>query len=425
MMTGRRLFLTVSLILSLSVFAQAQVPVIVQISGFGNINTVASSLGATVLDSIPDTKIYLLSLPIPVPSAITNLLSPLLSQLLGIQWIEVNTGITLPTVGQLGVFQTIGGIAPDWYKDQPAWQITGAQGALAYSRGSGVIIADLNSSVDGTHPALAGHLTGGYDFVVNKPTNYAVLNQSSAGFMDQSSAGFMDQSSAGFMDQSSAGFMDTLLLPLASGNPAYSHGTLCAGVLAAIAPDSLIMPLRVFDNQGQTDLFSIAKAIRYAAQHGAQVINMSFGTYTNSNAIKNSIDYANGLNVTLTASAGNNNTSNHPQYPAAYSGVITTAATDIADRKGSFSNYGSAVVMDGPGVSIILPYPGGMYSVVSGTSFSAPVVAAAAGLVRYLRTTGTTASITGSAVNIDAQNSQYAGQLGHGRVDVLRAVNPN
>jgi subtilisin family serine protease len=184
------------------------------------------------------------------------------------------------------------------------------------------------------------------------------------------------------------------------------------------------MPLRVFDDQGQTDLFSIAKAIRYAAQHGAQVINMSFGTLTNSKAIKNSIDYANSLSITLTASAGNNNTSS-PQYPAAYSGVLATAATDITDRKGSFSNYGSAISVDAPGVNVILPYPGGMYSVVSGTSFSAPAVAATAALIRSIRATGTAASITGTAVNIDAQNPGYAGQLGHGRIDVLEAVNPD
>ena len=54
--------------------------------------------------------------------------------------------------------------------------------------------------------------------------------------------------------------MDMLGLPLASGNPAYSHGTLCAGVLAGIAPDSLIMPLRVFDDQGQTELALEASA---------------------------------------------------------------------------------------------------------------------------------------------------------------------
>ena len=149
------------------------------------------------------------------------------------------------------------------------------------------------------------------------------------------------------------------------------------------------MPLRVFDGNGQTDLFTIAKAIRYAVQHGAQVVNMSFGTLTNSNTIRNSVSYALASNVTLTASAGNNNTT-IPQYPAAYSGVITTAATNIFDQKASFSNYGTAIVVDAPGVNVILPYPAGMYSVVSGTSFSAPAVAATAALVRSLKVNGTT-----------------------------------
>jgi subtilisin family serine protease len=148
---------------------------------------------------------------------------------------------------------------------------------------------------------------------------------------------------------------------------------------------------------------------------------MSFGTLTDSHAIKNSINYALGLNLTLVASAGNNNTTS-PQYPAAYSGVITTAATDINDQKASFSNYGNSVVVDAPGVNIILPYPGGMYSVVSGTSFSAPAVAGTAALVRSLRTTGTTASITGTAVNINSANPNYVNQLGYGRIDVLHAV---
>jgi subtilisin family serine protease len=218
--------------------------------------------------------------------------------------------------------------------------------------------------------------------------------------------------------------MDNQGLPTASSNPAYGHGTECAGVLAAIAPDSVIMPLRVFDSNGQTDLFSIAKAIRYGVQHGAQVINMSFGTFTNSNAIKNSITYAQSMNVTLTASAGNNNTTS-PQYPAAYSGVITTAATNILDQKATFSNFGPSIVVDAPGVDVFLPYPGGMYSVVSGTSFSAPAVAGTAALIRSLRVNDTKASITGSAVNINSENPDYARQLGYGRIDVLQAVEPN
>jgi subtilisin family serine protease len=396
----------------LTVHATAAVPVIVQISGLNNITSVADSLGATVLDGIPDTNIYLLSVPVPIPS--------FLASLLGIQWQETNSGVTLPNVGQLGVFQVISGTAPDWYKYQPTWQIMHSQEALAYSRGAGVIIADLNSRVDATHPALAGHLTNGYDFVSGKPGGYGALNQSSTGFMDQSSTGFMDQSSTGFMDQSSTGFMDALGLPLASSSPAYSHGTLCAGVLTAIAPDSTIMPLRVFDDNGQTDLFTIAKAIRYAVQHGAQVVNMSFGTLTDSNSVKSSINYALAMNVTLTTSAGNNNTSN-PQYPAAYRGVITTAATNVFDQKASFSNYGGSVVVDAPGVNVILPYPGGLYSVVSGTSFSAPAVAGTAALIRAVRSNGTTGSITSSAVNIDSENPDYIGQLGYGRLDILQA----
>jgi subtilisin family serine protease len=420
-MAGRRILLTLILILGLSSFAQAQVPVIVQLSPLANLTSLTGALGATVLDSIPDARIYLLN--VPLLSSLLQPLSPITS-LLGIQWFEVNTSITLPNVGQFGVLHIISGVAPDWYKNQPAWQIMHAQNALAYSRGRGVIIADLNSQVDSTHPAIARHLTGGFDFVTGKPTGYSVLNQSSASFMDQSSASFMDQSSASFMDQFSAGLFNLLGLPVASSNPAYSHGTECAGVVAAIAPDSLIMPLRVFDGNGQADLFSIAKAIRYGVQHGAQVINMSFGTLTNSNAIRSSITYAQGLNVTLVASAGNNNTSS-PQYPAAYSGVITTAATQINDAKASFSNYGPSVVVDAPGVNIMLPYPGGMYSVVSGTSFSAPAVAGTAALIRSLRTTGTTASITGSAVNINSENPGYVNQLGYGRIDVLHAVKPN
>ncbi|HEY2383652.1 MAG TPA: S8 family serine peptidase [Terriglobia bacterium] len=422
-MTGRRFFLTLILMLWLSVYAQAQTPVIVQLAPLGNITSLVNILGASILDNIPGTGIYLLKLPISVPSLVPALLSRV-TGLLGIQWSEVNTGLALPNVGQLGVLQVVGSVDPGWYAAQPAWQIMHSQNALAYSRGAGVIIADLNSQVDSTHPAIAGHLTGGYDFITGKPTGYASLNQSSASFMDQSSASFMDQSSASFMDQSSASFMDNTGLPQASANPAYGHGTECAGVLAAIAPNSLIMPLRIFDSNGNSDLFTIAKAIRYAANHGAQVINMSFGTLTDSNAVRSSISYAQSLSLTLVASAGNNNTTS-PQYPAAYSGVITTAATNISDQKASFSNYGRAVVVDAPGVNIILPYPGGMYSVVSGTSFSAPAVAGTAALIRSLRVNGATPSITGAAVNINSENPSYVNELGYGRIDVLHAVKPN
>ena len=70
-----------------------------------------------------------------------------------------------------------------------------------------------------------------------------------------------------------------------------------------------------------------------------KVINMSFGTLTDARVLREAIEYAKGRQRVLVASAGNNDTSS-PQYPAAYAGVIAVAATDLLDRKASFSNYG-------------------------------------------------------------------------------------
>src|SRR5207247_9049138 len=167
-----------------------------------------------------------------------------------------------PLFGALGVLNTPASEPAEWYAGQPAMKLIRADQAMAYSKGRGVVVADLNSRVDYAHPALIGHLTGGYDFVSGRTSTGNTLDQSSAGFLDQSSAGFLDQSSAGFLDQSSAGFLDQSTASfLDNSNPASGHGTFCAGLLAAVAPQSMIMPLRVFDDAGYADTFSIAKAI--------------------------------------------------------------------------------------------------------------------------------------------------------------------
>jgi subtilisin family serine protease len=417
-MTGRRFLLVLILLFGLTIQAgAASTPLILQLGPLGSITSVVSALGGTLIDSIPGANTYLVNLPL-VPTGTV-------ASLLGIQWMEVNKGVALPSVPRPLVLSVPPNMPPDWYKYQPAMFLTRSRDALAYSTGRGVVIADLNSKVDVRHPALIGHLTSGYDFVASKPAAATALNQSSSSFVDQSSSSFMDQSSSSFMDQSSSSFVDQSSSSfMDGGNPAYSHGTLCAGIIAAVAPDGMIMPLRVFDDRGSADLFYIAKAIRYAVQNGAQVINMSLGTLEDSKAIKSAVDFAVKNNVALVASAGNNNTS-APQYPAAYPGVITTAATDLLDRKASFSNFGQSVYVDAPGVNIFSSYPGGYYSVASGTSFSAPIIAGTAALVRSLRATGVSNSIAGGALNIDSRNPNYVRQLGYGRIDVLRAVKPN
>ena len=193
-----------------------------------------------------------------------------------------------------------------------------------------------------------------------------------------------------------------------------------AGILAAVAPDAMIMPIRVFDDNGEADEFSIAKAIRWAVDHGADVINMSFGTLDGSQTLKDAVEYANKQGVTMTASAGNDNTSDR-QYPAGFDKVLSVAATNLLDMKAPFSNFGDAVDVSAPGVAIVAPYPGGYYAVVSGTSFSAPIVAGEAALLREVQEKQNVKDpIKKATRKIDHRNPGL--KLGEGRVDVLLAI---
>src|SRR5215475_2350512 len=235
-MTGRRLFLLFVLVFSLSVQAsQPSYPLIVQIPVTFDITNIVTALGGKVVDAIPGAGAYLIRVP--------NVPPPWTASLLGIQWMELNQGATLPSFGEVGILALPPNADPDWYKQQPSMLMIRSADALPYSTGRGVVVADINSKVDVAHPALIGHLTTGYDFVANKPAGWAALNQSSSSFMDQFSASLLNQSSSSFMD----------------GNPAYSHGTLCAGIIAVVAPESMVMPLRVFDDTGSADLFTISK----------------------------------------------------------------------------------------------------------------------------------------------------------------------
>jgi subtilisin family serine protease len=292
------------------------------------------------------------------------------------------------------------------------------------------VIADLNSAIDFAHPALAGHLTGGYDFVGARAGYAGTLNQADAAFLDQADAAFLDQADAAFLDQADAAFLEqadaafleqSVVTLIDNGNPAYAHGTLCAGVIAGVAPDSRIMPLRVFDDSGKSDVFSIAKAIRHAVNNGARVINLSFGMSQSYSAIQNSLAYAASNHVVVVTSAGNQNKQT-PQFPASVSTVISVAAVNHQDVKASFSNYGSTVYLSAPGVNIISAYPGGRYGMVSGTSFSAPMVAAEAALIMAVKTSDPKTTLGAAIVNINVQNPLYIGKLGKGRVDVLSAV---
>ena len=431
--TAKYLLITMLVIKGLTpaVFAQSY-SVIVETTPNADIRSIAAALGGTVLDSMGG-NVYLLSLS----SIPTNYPT-------GVKYIEPDT-VQLSPGGHGAVFSVNPTTAADFYRNQPAMQRINLQKASPRATGRSIVIADINAMVDVRHPALVGHLTAGAEFLQGTCVSRSTLNQSAGGFLDQSAGGFLDQSAGGFLDQSAGGFLDqsaggfldqymtflnestaSFLDPVTASSldrmsPAHGHGTMVAGILAVMAPDAMIMPLRAFDDKGCGTTYNIAKAVKYAVSHGAQVINMSFGISGQTQTLKKTIGEAVDAGVTVVASAGNGNTA-VPQYPAAYPGVLGVAATNLTDVKASFSNYGSTISVSAPGSNIISAYPGGYYAELSGTSFSAPMVAAEAALLRSLKTSGWKNSIAAGVDNINALNPAYIGQLGTGRINLLKAL---
>jgi thermitase len=244
-------------------------------------------------------------------------------------------------------------------------------------------IAVLDTGVDYTHPDLDGKTIKGYDFVDNDNAP-----------------------------------MD-----------ANGHGTHVAGIAAAetnnatgiagTAPNTKILAVRVLDANGSGTLEDVADGIRYAADSGAEVINMSLGCDCHTVALEDAVNYAWNKGVVIVAAAGNDNTSATFE-PASYTNVIAVGAVNNKDRKASFSNYGTWVDVVAPGVDIASTYPGNQYVYMSGTSMASPFVA---GLAALLKGQGRTNVQVRQAIELTADPVRGTGKNSrYGRINSNDAV---
>ncbi|GAC1641353.1 MAG: hypothetical protein NVS4B8_09620 [Herpetosiphon sp.] len=223
----------------------------------------------------------------------------------------------------------------------PAWEISvGAES---------VIIATVDTGVNAQHPDLVGRILPGYNAIDGT-----------------------DQSTD---DE--------------------SHGTFGAGIMVAPGDNGVgiagvcwrcrVLPVKALNSHGEGTSVDIADGVRWAANHGARVINLSVGGPGASQLLHEAVKYAVSKGIVVVAASGNEADQGNPvEYPAAFDEVFSVGATDRNDQRAFFSNYGPYLSVVAPGVDIVSTGSRkdlNGYDQASGTSFAAPYVSGLVGLL--------------------------------------------
>ena len=302
------------------------------------------------------------------------------------------------------------------YAQQPASGIIRlGQARTKFQKTGHAIVADIDTGVDFSHPALQGVLLQGYDFTRNRPGGDEMADVSGVApnnCVTGCSSGNVNQSTAAVLDQSTAAVLDS---PQYS---AFGHGTMVAGLIHLVAPTAMLMPLKAFRSDGTGYTSDILRGIYYAVKNHAEIINMSFDFTSYSGEVARAIAYAQNHEVTCVASAGNEGSS-HIVYPAGLSRVLGVASTNDFDQPSSFSNFGPQDVwVAAPGEDIISTYPFKTYPSESGTSFSAPLVSGTVALLLDINSEAAPFDLA-SAIG---HAKPLSPSMGHGRLDVYAAL---
>lgn len=239
-----------------------------------------------------------------------------------------------------------------WTSDANGWQAAELSLPKAWqlTRGSrDAVVAIVDTGVQADHPALADHVLQGWNLI--------------------------------------AGNSDT--------SDDNGHGTALAGTVLSVCPGCSILPVKVLGADMTGSWSTVAAGISWAADHGAQVINLSLGSPGALDAVGSAVAQALAKGIIVVAAAGNDGRNEH-FYPALYPGVVSVAGIDANDSRYAWSNFGSWVTVAAPGCTEA-PWVGGGYeSDFCGTSTAAPFVSGVAGLARSLDPSLTPAQLTGA-----------------------------
>ena len=208
-----------------------------------------------------------------------------------------------------------------------------------------------------------------------------------------------------------------------TSNDLYGHGTHMAGTIVAIAPECQLMNVKVADDLGRCEASVVAKGIAWAADHGAEVINISL-CVKSSPDLEEAVNYAWSEGALIVAAAGNEGDST-PVYPAYYTNCLAVAATNESDSLALLSGYGDWVDVAAPGFKIYSELPDNQYGYKSGTSSAAAQVSGVAALAFGVAEDGNDNGAVNDEVRQAIENSCSpinVGGVGKGLVNALGAV---
>lgn len=360
--------------------------VVIRLKSGTDATSVANDFGSAVEDVVEGTGLICLTIP---PGSDPVTFTQALAKDGRIATADTDTYLDLDdVVGRQFHFAFDAGPSAGTYVNQGAYsQVNLGQTGLL-STGTGVIVAVLDTGATYSHPDLAGHYLSGLNAIdTTRPP---------------------------------------LDLPDGVTNAATGHGTMIAGIIARLAPDARILPVKVLNADGIGTGIDVARAIHFAVTSGAKVINMSFGSHVHSRILDSAIAEAKSADVVMVASAGNDGAF-WPQYPAAYgTDVIAVGSVEADNTLSPYSNWGGNMDVVAPGTGIRSTYWDGGYASWSGTSFSAPFVTAQAALLRAANPQESAGAV-GNAISstarlLDAVNPLYKGQMGKGLIDIETSV---
>ena len=204
----------------------------------------------------------------------------------------------------------------------------------------------------------------------------------------------------------------------------HGHGTHMMDTIAAIAPNASFLNLKVADKRGRCDTTTVAKAVRWAVDNGADVINISLEV-ADSPELQSAVQHAWDKGIIVVSAAGNSG-STEPAYPAAYDGAIAVAGSNEEDGLAVLSNHGDWVDIAAPGSKIHAQSLDGQYDLETGTSPAAAHVSGVAALLYAFAVdtdgNGFVNDEVREALELSADTVSISG-MGSGIVDACGAVN--